>query len=165
MSRRVKRRIAFDVGRRSRRPIEKIQVVVNQVMTGNAQIDTTLFTTTDPVTAGGFHWDTRWKRATDATLTNGKGGVWAIVISRQDIAVNTMSTTNSGTPYSPVEHVIAAGVYMTTNVAVDVIDFTKGDSKTMRKLKCGDTVHFLCKGQDGDGTVEVDSIVTFFNKH
>ena len=167
MSRRVKRRITFaEPMRRSRRPVEKIMKNTDLINTGSTQSDSLLFTTSDPVTAGGWHWDVVTRRRTDPTGGTGEGGVWAIVIVRDTITGSTLNTTNEGEVYSPAENCIVAGVYKTGLVGLstppnDII----GSSKTMRKLKCGDSVHFVTKGVDSNGTVGVRGIITFFNKH
>lgn len=165
MSHPGKRARHFGPAFRVKRQVEKVLKAVNLSLTGAVQGDTPLFTATDPVTLTGLHWSVNADRATDATVAGGKGGVWAIIISRQGIAVTSLNGTNGADVYTPEEQCIVASNYSTSPIAQGQYQWVSGSTKSMRKLKCGDTVHFIAKGLDADGDVNIGAVITFFTKH
>lgn len=151
---------------RARRQIEKVQKNVSLALTGTVQSDSILFTVTDPVTITGLRWDFTATPVVDS----GSGSAlwwWALVISRENIVVSTLVTSDGNSPYVPEEHVLVAGTYSTGDIAQGPAFIAERDgvTKTMRKMKGGDTVHFISKGSAATQQCVVNGVVTFFAKH
>ncbi len=162
MSHKRRRTTTVVVERRQRRPIDKKLVVINQT-SSTTQVVTTLLTVTFPITLTGLRWMISWNIvATTATQTM----CWAIVVVRDGLAANTMSSADGTDFYTPESDVLMFGVMTLSDT-----DLTNGPSnrsiegstKTMRKMQGGDALQFISLTNVVNGAT-VDGIVQFFQK-
>ena len=149
-----------------KRQVEKKQTNLAVTITGSAQDDTVLMTVVDPVTVGGFIWDLNSTAVTDPASGPGYA-YWAIVVVREGVTVGTLGVANGSPPYQPEENcIVAAGVNVgDIGLGTAIGHQHQGRSKTMRKLKGGDTVHFIMRGSQATQVMTTIGVVTFFAKH
>lgn len=151
------------VGRpiRSARPIDKELIAVNLTL-DTSLVTTTLKTTTFPCTIVGLRWTLTGSAATAAATLNH----WAIVIVQDGEAANTPGTSNGGNFYQPEQNVLAFGAFYieANNSSCGPCSHTfEGSTKTMRKLKQGDTMLLIGLCSVATGCV-FDGVVQFFCK-
>ncbi len=149
-----------------KRQVEKIQTIYSATTVGTNQTDLTLMTVVDPVTVGGFIWEFDSSSQVDPAAGPGLS-TWAIVINREGVTVGTLGIASGSAPYQPEENVIVAGCINVGEAAPATLTVikTKGRSKTMRKLKGGDTVHMIQRGFVGTQSVTTCGVITYFAKH
>ena len=149
-----------------KRQVEKIQKLIALTPVGTAQEDLLLYTVVDPVTVGGFIWGINTSAVVDPA--SGPALVtWAIIVSREGITVGTLGIGNGSDVYTPGENVIVGGMFNVGDIALgtSVSHEHSGKTKTMRKLKGGDTVHFIARGVVATQQVTASGVITFFAKH
>ncbi len=141
-----KRRVPGGFTRGAKRPIDKGLNVVFKQTVGASQVATIL----DPAAQGactvtGLRW------TGNVIGDGGSSGLdhvfsWAIVIVRDGQVASTLDhTTDGGTLYTPEQDVMAFGLGNSQNIAATTelpIQFD-GSTKTMRKLRQGDRIHFI----------------------
>lgn len=126
----------------AKRPIDKSLLAVNSTA-NTSQTALALTTATFPCTVTGLRWDLNYLH----TITTGNATVfWSIVVVHDGLSPSTMSTSNGGDMYTPEQDVLAFGVLCgadadagTGNIQAKSI----GNTKTMRKLKAGDSLQLL----------------------
>ncbi len=93
----------------------------------------------------------RWSLGFTNTAGTGIGAMfWCIVVVPQGTTASTMSTTNAATFYQPEQNILTFGAATTlTSVGAQNVMF-EGSTKTMRKLKVGDTVTLLAVAQTNE---------------
>lgn len=125
-----------------KRPIDKKLIAVAQTVT-NSVTASTLHTTTFPGTVTGLRWAI--SAEVDSTTAN-PVCAWAIVIVHDGDSANTPSLSNASDFYAPEQDVLAFGYKHGTDADVgqgpSAIHW-EGSTKTMRKLRAGDTVQFI----------------------
>lgn len=166
MSSRQKR--TFDNGfrRNHKRSIEKVQLSLMRTVSFTTQSDAQLFSATVPVTITGLHWDMSFAPVTNPT-SGSASGRYAFVIARESLAASTMATGDLNIPYVPEENVLVAGNWDVGRIAANEtarIQDKFGSTKTQRKLKCGDTLRVLFKGDQANQVIDVTGVITFFTK-
>ena len=103
------------------------------------------------VTAGtactvmGIRWDLRL-RCNDATATADGEVAWVIVIVRDGQTISTINNTAANNLYEPEQDVVAFGWGTTVDIDSDTRTAWVGTTKSMRKLKIGDTMVFAVLG-------------------
>ncbi len=159
MSGRKRPRIA---PRGQRRPIDKDLIVVTKTLSASQQA-TVLKTTTFPCTIVGLRWDI----SVAISLTSGTSFAhWAIVIVTEGDSANAMSSSDAASFYTPEQNVLTFGISRFPDAdagAGPVVMHWNNNTKTMRKLKAGDTVQFIIQGSAASqGTMH--GVVQFFCK-
>ncbi len=148
--------------RGARRPIDKDLIVVSKTITASQQA-TTLKTTTFPCTLVGLRWDI----SMSSQLTTGVSLLsWAIVIVTEGDSANAMSTSDAASFYTPEQNVLTFGLSRYPDAdagAGPVVMHWNNNTKTMRKLKAGDTVQFIVQGSAA-AQGSVLGVVQFFCK-
>ncbi len=155
-----RRRIGANVVRAARRPIDKSMIVVNsEDFTTQASIPIQT-STVFPGTLTGLRWSLGFVNSAGTAI----GGLfWSIVVVPQGTTASTMSTTNAATFYSPEQNVLTFGSATSlTSVAAQNVMF-EGSTKSMRKLKVGDTVVLLVVAQTNEKWT-LHGVVQFFIK-
>ena len=146
--------------RRVARPIEKKiwAVPISETIAGTQQ-DETFFTCTYPVTITGLRWDLSFlATAGTAPATY----AWAIVRVPSGSSVETMDY-NSGTFYSDEANVLSWGIgLLCPSDTPDTARYTSS-TKAMRKMKGGDTLHFIYVGE-ATNTVGIAGGIQWFEK-
>lgn len=147
-----------------RRNIEKVQINLNRSTTGVTQTVGLLFNSSVPVTITGLHWDLAFSTLTGPASGNTTGR-WALVISRESLTASTMSTSDLSIPYIPEENAMIVGIFDAgVPSGARPSDHFVGSTKTQRKLKCGDSLNFLMKGDSADQVAVCMGVITFFTK-
>ncbi len=147
---------------RARRPIEKSSIFLSSGAVGLTQVTNGLALTTIPSTVGGFFWDLNFVQDAGSAVAIIR---WAIVIDRNGVTLSTMSSTNGGEIYSPVNQLIVAGAVASTGVDVGNAIRVAGHTKTQRKMKAGDDVVIMYQASSDTQTWHVTGVVTFFQKY
>jgi len=148
-------------GVRVARPIDKELIAVNLSVT-TTQMDTVLKTTTFPGTVVGL----RWSMSARSVVTAAQRVDWAIVTTEDGNTVNNIGTSNAGDFYTPEQNVLAFGSMQleASNSTAGPSNFMwEGSTKTMRKLKQGDTLEFTIISTNATGA-SIDGVVQFFFK-
>ncbi len=113
-----------------------------------------------PGTLTGLRWSLGFVNTAGTAITR---TFWCIVVVPQGTQASTMSTTNAATFYSPEQNVLTFGSATSlTAVGAQNVMF-EGATKSMRKLKVGDTVVFLAVAQ-ATNTWSASGVVQFFIK-
>ena len=145
-----RRRVPGGFTRGPKRPIDKGLNIVFKNTVGASQVATVL----DPAAQGactitGLRWQ---GNVIGDGETAGLDHVfsWAIVLVREGNSASTLDhTTDGGTLYQPEQDVLVFGIGNSQAVAgtstVSPIQYT-GSTKTMRKLRQGDRIHFIAIG-------------------
>ncbi len=148
--------------RGQRRPIDKDLIVVLKTISASQQAST-LKTTTFPCTLVGLRWDLSLSTILTTTTSF---AVWAIVIVTEGDSANAMSTSDASSFYTPEQNVLTFGISTFPDADVgngpNVVNWN-GNTKTMRKLKAGDTVQFIVQGSAA-AQGSCHGIVQFFCK-
>ncbi len=136
-SRPAKRARPAVIQQRVRRPIDKkIVSVQKDNIAAATQVTTDLLTATFPCTVVGLRWDLHSVDATAGVVSELN---WVIVLLRDGLSAQTISTSDGGDMYTPEQDVMAWGVMARTN-DLEGSFMWKGDTKTMRKLMAGDKI-------------------------
>ncbi len=148
----------FRTGGRAKRPVDKAIVNITKATIGASQVNTDLFTTTFPCTIVGLRWHITMLQdaGTGATFLN-----WAIIILRDGLTADTLSTSDGSTLYNPEQDVMTFGVMQIDNNTTTVSNV--GETKTMRKMQGGDKLVWLGIGV-ATNTCTVRGTVQFFCK-
>ena len=145
----------------TKRPIDKSLIFVEDDALTVGQTVTTLITPPSACTMVGLRWSIVSVKDT-GTSGNISNFVWAIVLVRDGNAATAMSITNGGSFYEPEQNVLAFGVGPSTNDTNQGL-LQEGSTKTMRKLRIGDSIVFLAKRQNTE-TIAYRGIVQMFCK-
>ena len=145
---------------RARRPIDKRLIYVAQTVS-NTQDSTQLLAPTFPCTVMGIRWAVSaiGGAATSTVLS------YAIVVSRDGDSPNTLGSSDAGDFYTPEQDVLAFGTMLMadSDLSVNLAQNDKGETKSMRKLRVGDTVHMIAKCADAV-SVTFKGVVQLFCK-
>lgn len=147
----------------TKRPIDKSLINVTKTTIADSQYTTTLATATYPGTVTGLRWSI-------AVQSEGSGDniiYWAIVRTKDGVAVSTIATSDASKMYVPEQEVLAFGI-----IPVQQSDATagpcnhviEGNTKSMRKLANGDQLVFIAKGTVGGDSTTLRAIIQFFTK-
>lgn len=144
------------------RPIDKDIISVAQTVTTSVN-DTVLKTVSIPSTVVGI----RWNATALAITANQCMYAWAIVVVHDGNSVSTPSLSNASTFYAPEQDVLAFG-FGGLNPAGSTdpgpnTNPIEGATKTMRKLRVGDELHFITIGNVAS-SVDIFGAVQFFTK-
>ncbi len=145
-------------GARVQRPIDKELVVVAKA-TVATQVSTVLKTVTFPGTIVGLRWS---MGAANDSGTLSTQLVWAIVVVQDGDAANALGLTDAGDFYTPEQNVLAFGSSVATGVDQTSVQID-GTTKTMRKLKQGDTLQFIALAE-ATNTWMIHGVIQFFFK-
>jgi len=148
-------------GQRVSRPIDKELIAVNLSVT-TTQVDTVLKTTTFPGTVVGL----RWSISARSVVAAAQRVDWAIVTTADGNSVNNIGTSNAADFYTPEQDVLAFGsmqLEANNSTAGPATHMWEGTTKTMRKLKQGDTLEFTIISTNATGA-SIDGVVQFFFK-
>ena len=127
---------------RTPRPVDKALISVSKSSVGATQVSTTLVNVSFPCTIMGI----RWSIATDRSAGTGTSNTrWAIVKVEDGDSANNMVLTDASSFYQPEQNVLAYGVGAMEDEGPDSIMF-EGTTKTMRKMKVGDSIAFIVVG-------------------
>ncbi len=144
--------------RAARRPIDKSIVAVNKDAVDATDVTTVLLTTTFPCTVVGLRWDIAFFQAAGT----GEGIFhWAIVVVRDGVTIDTLAISDAAAFFEPEQNCLVFGVGVIDNNS-QTKSFT-GDTKTMRKMKGGDTLVFVAKGV-ATNTLGIRGVIQFFCK-
>ena len=128
-----------------------------------AQLNTILKTVTFPVTVTGM----RWEFSVHTGSSDVPGFIhWAIVKVQEGDTANNLSTSDASTLYAPEENVLAFGTAALEPRASPSGPSTRewsGSTKTMRKLKAGDTLQWIAICNEAD-LATFRGVVQFFSK-
>lgn len=137
----------------AKRAIDKRIKTIN-VATTNSTSNTVLQTITFPRTIAGLRWSLAYRQ----TGTASADCWWAIVISHDGINPGSLSTTDADDLYTPEQNVMAFGIFTspgTGSTAGSITEQAGGSTKAMRKMKAGDTFHFITLSNSASsGTVK-----------
>jgi len=148
-------------GVRVARPIDKELIAVNLSVT-TTQVETVLKTTTFPGTVVGL----RWSLSARSVVATAQRVDWAIVTAQDGNVVNNLATSNAADFYTPEQDVLAFGsmqLEANNSTAGPATVNWEGTTKTMRKLKQGDTLQFTILSTNATGA-SIDGVVQFFFK-
>lgn len=132
------------VPRRAKRPIDKKLANIEKASLVNAQQSTDILSAMAyPGTITGLRWDISFVRNAGAT---GAGEFkWAIILLPQSSTAGTLATGDGASLYDPEQNVLVYGAGCSWSVGDPAMRFN-GETSTMRKLKTGDKVQFICFG-------------------
>ena len=148
------------------RPIDKQLVNVNLNDINATQQTTVLLTAATACTVLGIRWSMFIEG--DAGSVGAEHDYrWAIIQLLDRQTANNLDGTNQGELYEPEQHVLAFGIgcsrtSSTATVGMQTLTMN-GKTKSMRKLRIGDRVVFICKGIATE-TVRVRGAVQLFCK-
>ncbi len=149
----------FPATRSPRRNLDKRIVNVRLATITATQQETTLLAVSIPGTLRGLRWDITVQQ------DGGTGGgvyAWAIVTVADGFSASALSTADGATLYAPEQEVWAYGVGGHSQATNDkALHHYNGSLKTMRKVRVGDDLVFICKGEATD-TVRIDAGIQFF---
>ena len=147
----------------TKRPIDKKITVVLHDAVPNSQVNTTIFTATSACTMVGLRW--RFNFTTDVNTAIAARIRWVIVLLEDGDTLDTIGTANAADFYTPEQNCLAWGVSVvrhTVNVS-DWFSEVDGSTKTMRKMRTGDAIVAVFKG-DNTQTTDVLGGVQLFCK-
>ncbi len=146
------------MGTRVKRPVDKAIVNITKAGVAGSQVNTDLFTTTFPCTIVGLRWHITMLQdaGTGASFIN-----WAIIILRDGLTADTLSTSDGSTLYNPEQDVMTFGIMQIDNNTTPASNV--GETKTMRKMQGGDKLVFLAIGV-ATNTATIRGTVQFFCK-
>lgn len=159
MSKRRRTDSGFVPVSRSKRPIDKLLVVVDQSL-NTTQVATVLTTITFPCTITGLRWNLGFR----GTAAGGSRGAWAIVVVRDGITVPVLGLSDGGDLYTPEQDVLSFGFWSLADSDGGTGDSTfhvEGNTKSMRKMMGGDTLQFISKENDNNGAVLLGCVQLF----
>ncbi len=146
-------------GGRVQRPIDKELKVINKEAIAGSQVATVLKTTTFPGTVVGLRWS--MQAVQDAGTANSQL-TWAIIVRQDGNAAGALAVSDAADLYTPEQDVLAFGC--ATSSGVDQTDTVfEGTTKTMRKLKQGDILEWICLAE-ATNTWALFGCVQFFFK-
>ena len=130
----------------AKRPIDKSLIFVENDALTVTQTALTLLTPSAPCTMVGLRWDLSVFKSQRVAGT-AANFTWAIVLVQDGNTANQMTVTDGQSFYEPEQNVLAFGV---SPVLLEQMQaqHISGNTKTMRKLRIGDTIQFLTKGQN-----------------
>jgi len=141
------------------RPIDKSLVAVDKTVS-NSQLETDIIVSTFPCTATGIRWDMH------AIQNAGTGEIsclrWAIVLVEDGSSADIMNSADGANFYQPEQNVLAFGIVQMDNNPPEGVHIS-GSTKTMRKLKIGDSIKFICLGVSTN-TTRLIGVVQIFCK-
>ncbi len=144
----------------SKRPVDKLMLVVNKAGLGATQSTTTLVTVTFPCTIVGLRWDLG--AATNAG-TASCVFAWGIIIVRDGNAIKNIALSDAATFYAPEQNVMSYGSTVLTRFDQGQSVQWNGSTKTMRKMMGGDKLIFVAVGEDVN-TSDCFGTIQFFCK-
>ena len=159
----MSKRRRTSAGFSTKRPIDKTLVFITDDNIALTQVSTTLLTAATACTMVGLRWNmSSFKDG--GTAGNIANFEWAIILVEDGNTLNTASVGNGGSFYDPEQNVLAFGVAPNNNSTEGTLP-TKidGNTKTMRKLRIGDSIRLLTKGQNTE-TTGVRGIIQLFCK-
>ncbi len=124
-----------------------------------AQQTTTLVTITLPGTMQGLRWELSGLRDAGTGVSTLR---WAIVRVQQGHSVSTLATSDGSTLYQPEQEVLTFGVGTGTSNASTPQTYS-GVTKTMRKMRAGDTLVLAAIGE-ATNAWRLTGTVQFFMK-
>ena len=145
----------------TKRPIDKVLVFITDDGIGLTQVSTTLLTAATACTMVGLRWSMASFKdgGTGGNVSNFE---WAIVLVEDGNTANNLGVGNGGSYYDPKQNVLAFGVSPNLQNTQPPLHIT-GNTKTMRKLRIGDTIRLITKGQNTE-TSGVRGIIQLFCK-
>lgn len=144
---------------RTKRPIDKKIISVLKSNVSTTQEETVLLTATFPCTITGLRW------SLGQTQDGGTGQNkidWAIVITRDGVSADTLTSADGDDFYTPEENVLVFGQGMISGS--NQCNHWDGTTKTMRKLMGGDKIAFEVRGNSATNTAQVEGMIQFFCK-
>lgn len=146
----------------ARRPIDKQIVVINKSQ-ATAQSAGILFNAPFPTTVTGIRWEITTVYV--GTVTPGFFH-WAIILLPDGVAAaGALSFTDLTAFYQPEQHVLVWGIHSSPEADLsngNTLTSSSGTTKTMRKMRIGDELLFICDANAA--TFEVQGAVQFFLK-
>jgi len=147
-----------------KRPIDKIlkNVTVSASST-NRQVQ--LMQSSFPGTVVGLRWEGAITNLLEVTTNSLNQVMWAIVLKPDNTDLSDLAFGGSnaaGNSYQPEQNVLATGVVSTTFSDANIP--VCGSTKTMRKLKAGDSIWFLAQSVFSTNNFSLSLQVTFFYK-
>lgn len=144
----------------TKRPIDK--KLISIATTGAAdQINTVVHLATFPGTIVGLRWSLTVHNTDNTFQQEGK---WALFIAREGVPVDAISFGTGTTTMEPEANVMVIEDWYTTDMGDGQSVHTfSGATKAMRKIQCGDTLVFCCKGESS-ANWEARGTIQFFVK-
>ena len=139
-----------------KRPIDKEQAYLSGSNIGTTQDSSTLRTSTVAETYTGGHIQVSVARVSGGVLN------MVLIVIPEGLTIPSVSTTDGNPPYTPEEHVLWAGTLRISSSSVEQ-HLLVGKIRSMRKMKNGDRLMFLIRG-DGASVGSFSAIVTSFFK-
>ena len=159
-----RKRSRTEFGTRMRRPIDKRIIVVKQGGLNGTVTAKTLFTATTACTLVGVRWSF-YSYGDAGTGGNVHDLAWILCIVRDGQSAGTVAVGDGNSLYEPEQDVLAWGMDTSGATGVsggdDLNDKFSGTTKTMRKLKSGDTLQLLLRGTNTE-TSYLGGAVQFF---
>lgn len=147
----------------AKRPIDKklTNVLVTNLVAAKQDVD--LYPAAAfPGTITGLRWSLNAVRSGGTADTFGHFA-WAIIVRPAGTTVSTMTLASAGSLYDPEQMVLAFGRGLTWDAADGVVLQFEGSTKSMRKLKAGDSLVFTTFGTATERH-DISGSVQFFYK-
>ena len=145
----------------TKRPIDKQLISLNVDGLTATENETTLLTPPSACTVVGLRWD--MSVHADAGVSGTLGNfAWAIVKVDDGNAANGLTLSSGSSFYTPEQDVLAFGQAPQVSTAGPP-QHISGNTKTMRKMRLGDTIIFVAKGQ-ATNTTSIRGVVQLFCK-
>ena len=144
----------------AKRPIDKSLIAISQAAATTDE--TVLFTASTACTIVGLRWSLSFSGNSTAQVV----GHWAVIVVYDGYAANSLTTTDGSNFYEPEQNVLTFGcvTLADTDGAIPgpASHVSEGHTKTMRKMKVGDTLRLLSVANAN--TLNVKGVIQFFCK-
>lgn len=154
-----KRKVSY-ISKASRRPIDKQLVCVNDSVAALTQDGVTLYTATQAKTIVGV----RYSMGAFNTAAGSNQVAWCLVIVPEGTTAGNMAIGAASNLYTPEQMVMCFGTFDLCNPQVSAFptqEQSSGETKTMRKIREGDTLQIRYYGA---GTFDIFGCIQFFLK-
>ena len=151
----------------AKRPVQKTWTTVDLDTIGTTFQTTNLGTVQDPITIVSWRWHIMYDHS-GGTPSVGRILSMGVYIQREGLAATpSVSLINGTTFVTPEENCIIARHFEYSGAEIDngSPHSWEGHTKTMRKMKDGDTVTFWAINSDNTNTSRIHGSILFFAKH
>ena len=142
----------------TRRPVDKIMVVLSKDGINATQQTTQLVSVTFPCTIVGLRWNFSIFQDAGAGTSL---AFWNIMVVKDGVTIPVMSVGDGGDFVTPEQNVMVFGAVAIDNNVEG--HHSQGSTKTMRKMMGGDTLQFIVLGE-ATNNQEVAGAIQFFCK-
>ena len=157
----MSKRRRTNAGFTTRRPIDKALISINIDGLTATENNTTLLTPPTACTVVGLRWDMTLLK-NGGSSGNAGNLAWAIVLVQDGEVAGELSLSAGSDYYTPEQNYLAFGVAPQLSEGTQP-QHISGNTKTMRKMRIGDTIIFVAKGQATE-TSSIRGVVQLFCK-